>query len=182
MKGSWHHIGLLELGTASVFEFASLIGKTVHKEILTRSVASLACRDNWEQRNIDFDIINAADAEGRTILHLAIASGSPETLALILREDAVDFKIQVEPSRCPFDLFRKDAHGRTALHWAAHSGLAAACQQLLKIAGNDLFFVFDDSGSSPLQYAVNAQHVDVAEVIHTCMVLPCFIYSRFSLN
>ena len=66
--------------------------------------------------------IGAGDEHGRTVLHVASASGY---------EEAVDWAL-----RCGADLRHVAADGRTALHYAAYMGQPRCVEMLLAVGSN----------------------------------------------
>lgn len=91
---------------------------------------------------------------------------SPAALCLLFVRIclSISFYLSFASLLCPLTLcVSQDGAGRTVLHWAAHMGLADVCRSLAAAAGSDLFFVLDATGATPLQYAVNAQKIDVLQ-------------------
>eukprot|EP00050_Salpingoeca_kvevrii_P014678 m.38845 g.38845 ORF g.38845 m.38845 type:complete len:1018 (+) comp5910_c0_seq1:136-3189(+) len=66
----------------------------------------------------EIEIANWPDAEGRTLLHMAVAGGSEKTFAYVMT---------LKPN-----LRAQDASGRSALHWAAQLGHTSIAQKLLQ--------------------------------------------------
>ncbi|MFH1374016.1 MAG: ankyrin repeat domain-containing protein [bacterium] len=94
--------------------------------------------------------VNATDTRGNTPLRSAVIRGEDEIARLLLQNSA-------RP-----DLEDQD-YGRTALHWAAIKGNAAAAELLL--AGSASVNAVDDAGYTSLYYAGKYGHLEVARLL-----------------
>ncbi|KAK2575439.1 hypothetical protein KPH14_011177 [Odynerus spinipes] len=83
------------------------------------------------------ELVNAADSEGHTPLHLAVIAGDTQLVAVLLANGA--------------DVNAKDLEGHSVLHWATVCG-EAECVRLILAAGARPSTA-DLRGGSPLHYA-----------------------------
>ena len=90
------------------------------------------------------------DATGRTALHLAVTSGTTETVAWLVQRPEVDVQ-------------RPDRDGMTALHAAAQAGRAEAVELLLPKSGD--IDTADGDGWTALMLAAQGGHAAIVETL-----------------
>lgn len=115
-----------------------------------------AMKEGNEEGILYFSSLDGVDIrrklqEGRTLLHRACAFGSQKAVRGFLMKDA--------------DPMAKDEKGRTPLHDAAMQGKLGCVQTLFSIAGHEMKLTEDNEGKTPLQYALENNHRDVARFL-----------------
>ncbi|XP_069498178.1 CARD- and ANK-domain containing inflammasome adapter protein-like [Ambystoma mexicanum] len=93
--------------------------------------------------------VNAINAFGETLLHVAAANGRVPVIELLIKMGA---KIDL-----------KDQNGRTALHRAAENGHADAVRVLLRAGAN--MYALDKDGHTPLHLAAQHQHLGILKIM-----------------
>eukprot|EP00730_Choanoeca_flexa_P014290 TRINITY_DN6199_c0_g1_i2.p1 TRINITY_DN6199_c0_g1~~TRINITY_DN6199_c0_g1_i2.p1 ORF type:complete len:1079 (+),score=236.47 TRINITY_DN6199_c0_g1_i2:90-3239(+) len=103
-----------------------------------------------DERGVQYDLLNAPDGAGQTVLHLAAAGDNYHT---------VSFLLSLNELNCN----KADAEGRTALHWAAHASSIKSLEAILAVVNESAAGVADASGLTPLHYATNAEDIAVVK-------------------
>eukprot|EP00249_Psilotum_nudum_P036106 c6342_g1_i1 orf=390-2159(+) len=117
--------------------------------ILTKLVTKGDMEDIRDALERDEEIINELDSQGKAALHVAISTGRPELVQLLLEFSA--------------DLEIRNKAGRTALHEAAAAGEALMVELLL--ANGARTKAKSSTGWTALHYAVTAGHLEVVRLL-----------------
>lgn len=127
-------------------------------------------------------LLISKDGRGRTPLHTAIESGNENAVVRLVTAGA-DVNV-VQSGRTPIsvavenqwdllsdflsqkaDPMQKLSDGRTLLHIAAESGSVAWATALLKFHRDQLLNALDENEWTPLHFAMDREHLDVARVL-----------------
>ena len=99
------------------------------------------------------------DAEGNTLIHLAVLSGDKELLKFVI-------------SRSPFFLLSRNNLGEAALHTACQQGDVTIVQLLVRAMGDAGFSTLltdykNNNGDTPLHYAAEKDHLEIVKFFTT---------------
>ncbi len=140
-------------------------------------------------------LVGSVDKQGRTALHLAVVKGFREACELILKVDdkmspffhtywekdtALHLAVKGDQTqervatitllleKCPILVQKVDAHGQTALHWAASKNLPEVCERLVeKMTPEEVCIQMRDRKQTALHFAVQGgdTYIEVVELL-----------------
>ncbi|KAH9292452.1 hypothetical protein KI387_042362 [Taxus chinensis] len=132
-----------------VFEDSALKVMFTGGSILTKLVADGSVEEIREVLEKDEESVDSCDEQGRSLLHMAVASRRPDLVQVL-----IEFRVDMEA---------QNRMGQTALHVAAIQGEGLIAELLLANGANA--GAKDSSGWQAAHFAASAGHVDVLRLV-----------------